>query len=115
MRFKEQPVWVGQVSRDIGIRFTSRAWNLMTHKIDPNVDDSREYVFGDLIHISRVDHFGYVIGVERAEKESPRKNLTGDPYFTDGFRLVIELSDTPVQIDNLLKWEFPAWGKGASK
>ena len=115
MRFKEQPVWVGQVSRDIGIRFTSRAWNLMTHKIDPNVDDSREYVFGDLIHISRVGHFGYVKGVERAEKESPRKNLTGDPYFTDGFRLVIELSDIPIQIDNLLKWQFPAWGKGVSK
>ncbi len=111
MLFRGKPVWVGQVSRDIGIRFTSRAWNLMTHKIDPNVDDSREYVFGDLIHISRVGHFGYVKGVESAEKESPRKNLTGDPYFTDGFRLVIELSDTPVQIDNLLEWEFPAWGR----
>ena len=115
MRFKEQPVWVGQVSRDIGIRFTSRAWNLMTHKIDPNVDDSREYVFGDLIHISRVGHFGYVEGVERAEEKSPRKNLTGDPYFTDGFRLVIELSDTTVQINNLLEWQFPAWGNGVSK
>ncbi len=115
MLFRGKPVWVGQVSRDIGIRFTSRAWNLMTHKIDPNVDDSREYVFGDLIHISRVGHFGYVKGVESAEKESPRKNLTGDPYFTDGFRLVIELSDTPVQINNLLEWEFPAWGNGISK
>ncbi|MCP4268245.1 MAG: hypothetical protein GY777_22170, partial [Candidatus Brocadiaceae bacterium] len=46
MLFQENPVWVGQVSRDIGIRFTTRTWNLMTHKIDPNVDDSREYVFG---------------------------------------------------------------------
>jgi len=115
MLFREKPVWVGQVSRDIGIRFTSRAWNLMTHKIDPNVDDSREYVFGDLIHISRVGHFGYVEGVERAEEKSPRKNLTGDPYFTDGYRLVIELSDTPVQINNILQWQFPAWGKGVSK
>jgi hypothetical protein len=87
----------------------------MTHKIDPNVDDSREYVFGDLIHISRVGHFGYVGGVEKAERGSPRKNLTGDPYFTDGYRLVIELSDTPVQINNLLKWQFTAWGKGVSK
>ena len=87
------------MSRDIGIRFTSRTWFLTTHKIDPNIDDSREYVFGDLIHTSRVGHFGYVKGVEKTDKESPRKNLTGDPYFTDGFRLVIELSDTHPQKD----------------
>ena len=115
MLFREKPVWVGQVSRDIGIRFTSRAWNLMTHKIDPNVDDSREYIFGDLIHVSRVNHFGYVKGAEKADKGSPRKNLTGDPYFTDGFRLVIELSDTHIQRNDLFEWEFPAWGKGVSK
>ena len=115
MRFREKPVWVGQVSRDIGIRFTPRTWYLSTHKIDPNVDDSREYVFGDLIHTDRTDHFGYVKGVERAEKESPRKNLTGDPYFTDGFRLVIELSDTPIQKEDLFERKFPAWGKGIRK
>ncbi|MCP4269162.1 MAG: hypothetical protein GY777_26945 [Candidatus Brocadiaceae bacterium] len=102
------------MSRDIGIRFTTRTWNLMTHKIDPNVDDSREYVFGDLIHISRVNHFGYVKGVEKAEKDSPRKNLTGDPYFTDGFRLVIELSDTHIQKNDLFECQFPDWGKGIS-
>ena len=115
IRFQEKPVWFGQVSRDIGIRFTLRTWYLSTHKIDPNIDDSREYVFGDLIHTERVDHFGYVKGAERAEKESPRKNLTGDPYFTDGFRLVIELSDTPIQKEDFLEGVFPAWGKGISK
>ena len=115
MRFQEKPVWFGQVSRDIGIRFTPKTWYLSTHKIDPNVDDSREYVFGDLIHTERVDHFGYVKGAERAEKESPRKNLTGDPYFTDGFRLVIELSDTPIQKEDFFEWVFPAWDKGISK
>ncbi len=114
MLFQENPVWVGQVSRDIGIRFTTRTWNLMTHKIDPNVDDSREYVFGDLIHISRVNHFGYVKGVEKAEKDSLRKNLTGDPYFTDGLRLVIELSDTHIQKNDLFECQFPDWGKGIS-
>lgn len=112
MLFQEKPVWVGQVSRDIGIRFTTRSWNLMTHKIDPNVDDSREYIFGDLIHTSRVDHFGYVKGAEMANRKSPRKNLTGDPYFTDGFRLVVELSDTNIQKNDLFEWKFPAWGKG---
>ena len=61
-----------------------------------------------------MDHFGYVKGAERAEKGSPRKNLTGDPYFTDGFRLVIELSDTRNEKNDLFEWVFPGW-KGISE
>jgi LssY C-terminus len=34
MRFEGKPVWVGQVSRDIGVRFTLATWNLVTHRID---------------------------------------------------------------------------------
>ena len=48
MLFKGRPVWVGQVSRDIGIRFTVDTWNLTTHRIDPHVDDTREYLLQDL-------------------------------------------------------------------
>ena len=38
LALEKQPVWVGQVSRDIGVRFTRHAWNLTTHRIYPNVD-----------------------------------------------------------------------------
>ena len=99
-------MWVGQVSRDIGVRMTLKTWNLMTHEIDANVDESREYVFADLAAVSRVGRFGYVHGVGEALRDSPRKNLTGDPYFTDGLRLALELTghDTePV----FLKWSIP--------
>ncbi len=33
-----QQVWIGQISRDIGVRFTLKTWNLTTHKIDPDVE-----------------------------------------------------------------------------
>src|SRR4029079_382916 len=49
LRFEGKPVWVGQVSRDIGVRFTPKTWNLTTHCIDSNVDESRDYVLEDLI------------------------------------------------------------------
>jgi hypothetical protein len=42
VRFDGQRVWIGQVSRDIGVRFTPRTWNLTTHQIDPNVDEARD-------------------------------------------------------------------------
>lgn len=91
LKFQGQPVWVGQVSRDIGVRFTWKTWNLTTHRIDPEVDESRDYVLEDLLQAERVEAAGYVDGVG-ACLDKPRHNLTGDPYFTDGNRVVILLS-----------------------
>jgi hypothetical protein len=90
--FEGAPVWIGQVSRDIGVRFTPRTWNLTTHRIDPDVDEARDYVIDYLLSVSRVSRFGYVGGVGRATPDAPRRNLTGDPYFTDGQRAVLVLS-----------------------
>jgi hypothetical protein len=92
LSFRDQPVWVGQVSRDIGVRFTMRAWNLTTHRIDPDVDEARDYVIEDLLQAGRIEAAGYVDGVGACQRPSPRRNLTGDPYFTDGKRAVILLS-----------------------
>src|SRR5262249_1622801 len=63
LRFEGQPVWIGQVSRDIGVRFTPKTWNLSTHRIDPDVDDARDYVLGDLMESGRVVRVGYVAGI----------------------------------------------------
>jgi hypothetical protein len=92
LRFAESPVWVGQVSRDIGVRFTMKTWNLTTHRIDPDVDESRDYVFQDLLDADAVYAAGYVEGVEACHQSSPRRNLTGDPYFTDGKRAAVLLA-----------------------
>jgi len=42
-----------------------------------------------------------VKGVEAAPVDAPRHNLTGDPYVTDGLRVVIELSATPVDLEQV--------------
>jgi hypothetical protein len=92
--FLGQPVWVGQVSRDIGVRFTPKTWNLTTHRVDPDVDEARDYVVEDLLEAERLDAAGYVDGVGACDRARPRHNLTGDPYFTDGKRAVIRVSAT---------------------
>jgi LssY-like putative type I secretion system component LssY len=92
LRLGKRPVWVGQISRDIGVRFTTQVWNLTTHRVDPNVDESRDYVVEDLLRAQRIDAVGYVDGVGACGPESPKRNLTGDPYFTDGKRALISLS-----------------------
>jgi hypothetical protein len=37
----------------------------------------------------------------------PRQNLTGDPYFTDGYRLVLWVSSDPTEFEDVqfLRWE----------
>ena len=40
----------------------------------------------------RVKAAGYVDGVGPCTPASPRRNLTGDPFFTDGKRAVILLA-----------------------
>jgi len=93
LRFGGKPVWVGQVSRDIGVRFTLKTWNLTTHRIDPDVDESRDYVLEDLLEAERATMIGYVGGVGECGRATPRHNLTGDPYFTDGSRGLAVVSD----------------------
>ena len=103
VRFEGQPVWIGQVSRDIGVRFTPKTWNLTTHLIDPDVDEARDYVLDNLLATGRVARLGLVTGVQAAPSNAPRRNLTGDPYFTDGLRAVAILSPTRT-VPSLLSW-----------
>jgi hypothetical protein len=102
------PVWIGQISRDIGVRFTPKT--ITTHKIDPNVDETREYLLENLAYAQSLKAFGYVGGVGEVAMDQPRGNLTGDPWFTDGYRLVLWVSSQPVPISDLqaLHWRIPS-------
>jgi hypothetical protein len=107
IRFDGQPVWIGQVSRDIGVHFTLKTWNLTTHQIDPNVDEARDYVLNDLLASRRVSRLGFASGVDSAPSNAPRHNLTGDPYFTDGLRAIAVLSHTTAE-PSFLSWSVRA-------
>jgi hypothetical protein len=98
-RYEGKPVWLGQISRDIGVRFTKKT--ITTHKIDPDVDETREFLLENLVYSQALQKFAYVEGVGQATMEQPRGNLTGDPYFTDGYRIVLWVTSQPVDIADL--------------
>ena len=93
LRYDGQPVWLGQISRDIGVKL-AKTWNLTTHIVDPNVDEARDYLLANLLESGFAEGLGLVGGVGEASVENPRKNLGNDPYFTDGKRAVIKVSKT---------------------
>lgn len=104
------PVWVGQISRDIGVRLTSKT--ITTHKIDAQVDDTRAYLIQDMYFSHGLARFAYATGVGPAAQQNPRFNYTGDPYWTDGLRLVMWLSVEPVAYT---KVQFMPWEKGPER
>jgi hypothetical protein len=99
MRHEGKPVWIGQISRDIGVRLTWKT--ITTHKIDANVDETREYLLEDLAYAQSLAKFGYVPGVGEYLFDSPRGNLTGDPWFTDGLRVVLFVSGEQIDISEI--------------
>ena len=107
MRLEGKLVWIGQISRDIGVRFTRKT--ITTHKIDPDVDETRNFLIQDLWYSQGLESFGYVKGVGAAPYEEPRGNLTGDPYFTDGLRAILWVSGKPQAFSDVgwIDWEAP--------
>jgi len=106
--FQGKPVFVGQISRDIGVKLSGKT--VVTHKIDPVVDEARTYIGLDLLASQYLGQVGYVRGVGISTRAEPRYNYTDDPYYTDGLRLVLFLSETPVAYDEItwLDWEHPS-------
>ncbi len=71
----EKKIYVGITSLDTGVKW----WGL-THKIKPDIDSEREYLFDALKSASVVGAY------EKAQFVDPvlGKNFTGDQFFTDG-------------------------------
>lgn len=107
LRYQGKDVWIGQISRDIGVELTRHSWYLTTHRISPSVDFDRDYLLQDLLLSGAVEHFGYAAGVGVSTGSDPRTNLTDDPYITDGLRLVLMIGgeDDPIGDVDELEWE----------
>ena len=106
--FQGQEVYIGQISRDIGVKFQKKT--ITTHAIDPYVDHTREGLLEDLAYSAGLSAIGYVAGSRISTEEDTYYNLTPDPYYSDGYRAVFFFSETSVslsEIDQLL-W-LPEW------
>jgi LssY C-terminus len=109
VRYQGKPVLIGQISRDIGSRMTTKSSTLTTHRIDPDVDETRASLIQDFLWAKALEVFGYAGGVGKISLDEPRGNLTGDIFFTDGNRAIMLLSTEPVDYEHLdlFDWHQP--------
>jgi hypothetical protein len=117
IRFRGKKVFVGQISRDIGVKFTLKSPTISTHIIDPDVDEARRYFVEDLAYSQATAKIGYVKGVGVVNREEPRLNLVGDPFYTDGLRVVLFFEPRPYALSDIkhLPWETPSGFYNTSK
>ena len=81
-------VWIGAATHDIGFTKDHRNGHL-THKIDPKVDDEREFILQSLGDEDSPFYFTPQDPVREAH------NATGDRFYSDGRVLVMVLKQAP--------------------
>ena len=104
LRADGRPVWVGAISRDIGV-ITSGFGT--THKIDPDVDAERWYLAQNLAQAQALESFGYVGGGPVSTPDATRTSVEPkNIFYSDGLRIVLVVSSTLVPGDSIqvLDW-----------
>jgi len=64
-----------------------------------DLDSAVRFMLQDAWYSQSVIKAGYVSGVGQVPREKPRESFSGHEYFTDGLRLVLQLADEPVSVD----------------
>lgn len=103
--YQGKEIYLGQISRDIGVKFNKRT--ITTHAIDPDVDDTRSGLAADLAYSQALVKIAYVKGSQVSTMADTHHNLTPDPYLSDGLRVVLFFDERPTTLDKIemLDWE----------
>ena len=112
IRFQDKEVWVGSISRDIGVHFTAKKGHFITHKIDKDIDEVRNSVGEDMLFSRGLQKIGWTKGMPAVSSEKPRLNLGNDPYFTDGLLLVLLFQHRSIP---MLEVQFFDWEKSVGR
>ena len=99
MQMDGQPVWVGDV-----IHFLAGPEGPIG--LDPDLDYARDFFLQNLWYSQSLAKFAWLQGGNVASIDQPRKDVMGAEYFTDGYRIVMWPSGSPV---SLLETDYVAW------
>lgn len=88
---QNQTIWAGAGTHDIGIEKDQRSANAVTHKIDQDVDNERDFIGATLQQAGQVEAMSYM---SRSNPIKSAKTATGGSIQSDGRVLVIVLKGT---------------------
>jgi hypothetical protein len=100
-----ETVWLGHVSSIMNDTTSIR--DVEEYHVDPDTDDARMFLLQNFWYNQSLRSFAMVDGVPAATILAPHEDFHGSQYFTDGFRVVLMLSEDPVAMreTQILNWE----------
>ena len=81
------PIWVGSATHDVAIEIAKNG-RLINHRIDPEVDEERDFIGGDLTEAASVSSQEYLHGVTPVFEA---KTASGEEYHSDSRILLLDL------------------------
>jgi hypothetical protein len=81
------PIWVGSATHDVAIEIAKNG-RLINHRIDPQVDEERDFIGGDLTETASVSSQEYLHGVTPVFEA---KTASGEDYHSDSRILMLDL------------------------
>jgi len=97
LRVAGEPVWVAQMTHYIA-RPTALGTLLLDARLDPDVDDARNYLLQRMWYSQALGRFAFVSGEKLDTASNLSAFFSGSRYFSDGYRLVLWLSAEPVSL-----------------
>ncbi len=104
LRYKDQPVFIGQAGRPTGGRFRANVDAPL--RLHPDVDEARAYVIQDLLYSGGLTRLGFIGGVPVVTAEQWRNQPGGISYHSDGLRAVLFFVTRPLSLADveILDW-----------
>lgn len=97
MRVDGEMVWMGQVTNFVGQRSYLEQVFLGAH-LDPDVDDARDFLLQNIWYSQGLQLFALSNSSKPIQVDQPGMDFYGNPFFTDGFRLVFWFSGAPYSL-----------------
>jgi hypothetical protein len=89
------PIWVGSATHDVAIEIAKNG-RIINHRIDPKVDDERDFIGGDLTESASVSSQEYLHGVTPVFEA---KTASGEAYHSDSRILLLDLQTAATDMD----------------
>ncbi|MGI9534508.1 MAG: LssY C-terminal domain-containing protein [Thermodesulfobacteriota bacterium] len=108
IKYKGESVWAGSTTRDIGTD-VNKFRDFLTKKIDPDLNETRSYLFEDMALSQNVSKIGWIRFLEVTTKENPNINFDEQTWWSDGLVLVLLFDDIPTSISDIsfFEWDYP--------
>ena len=104
------PVWVGAATHDVAIEFEKRKlW--MIHRIDPDVDQEREFIARNLTQtrlVTRVEYLASAVPIFQAQ------TTKGEAYHSDSRVILLDFSRGPAPLFLGFRGRMPPRKAGSS-